>query len=647
MSSNSREDFANLIRISSAQIVCFDLATPLSCAHDADSFTALLYTTPTQCTDGSITCAHSSGFEDVESMLGQSLERILPAYAGYDKVFKQWHNHSLSGQSFEVTLTPPGRPATALSVAIYGRIDDREQLSRFWIVLRDITPQMRATRAVASTELHYRKLIEGAGVIFARVTPSGYYEYISPSLAEALGVSLEDIAAKRRKLCEWVHPDDHQKVERLLAARDAEHASSVTELELRVRLFGEYRILSVRQLTALEPMSNHVSFIDLIASDITHLRTVEVQLAQLTARSRPEHRDAVISHDIRNHLTACLGHLENVLHGIKSGLSVDTASLQAAVLAARTSSELASSLSKSDSESLAKDRPRCDVAEVLSQLKLLVTPLLPEHVHLRIPALHAEIIVPLSRSQLENALLNLTLNARDALGADGGEIIITAATNPTSGMAIVRVQDDGPGIASDIITHIFEPYFSTKRATGGTGLGLLSVRNAIAAAGGSIEVDSSPTTRRGTVFTLTLPRLHLEEAKSQSVPTNNASSEPPPSLRILIAEDELGICSMLQVALGRRGHTVDVVSDSERFMAQAAKGANFYDLLLIDESLPRKKSSTVLPYLRSLMPRTPIIVTSGDPTIKDAVQGVASSVFFLSKPFSLVDLECAIRTSCR
>lgn len=646
MSSNSSEDFANLIRISSAQIVCFTLAHPISCAQDADSFTTLLYASTSRCADGSITCAHSNGFEDVESMLGQPLDRIFPASAGYTSVFKEWHHHSLSSQSFEVTLKPPGRPATALSVAIYGKIDEREQLSRLWIVVRDITPQMRATRAVANSELHYRKLLEASGLFFARVNPGGYYEYISPTLAEALGVSLHDIAARRRKLCEWLHPDDHQKVDFLLAARDAGHANSVTEIELRVKLFGEYRILSVRQLAALDPMSNQVSFIDVIASDITHLRSVEERLAQLTARKHPDHRAAVISHDIRNHLTACLGHLENTIHGVRSGMTVDTAALEAALLAAKTSSELASSLSTSPTKKLTADSARCDVAEVLTQLTLVVGPLLPAQVHLRVPALHAELIVPLSPTTLENALLNLVLNARDALGADGGEILITAATNPTSGTTVLRVHDDGPGIESDIISRIFDPYFSTKRDSGGSGLGLASVRDTVVAVGGSIEVDSSPTTRRGTVFTITLPRLPQHDSGPAIMANQNVSRKQTPPLRILIAEDEIGICSMLEVALSRRGHHVDVTSDSERFMNQAARGARFYDLLLIDESLPRKGSSTVLPYLRSLMPQTPIIVTSGDPSIRTSVQRVANKVFFLPKPFSLGELEVAILSSC-
>jgi DNA-binding NtrC family response regulator len=103
---------------------------------------------------------------------------------------------------------------------------------------------------------------------------------------------------------------------------------------------------------------------------------------------------------------------------------------------------------------------------------------------------------------------------------------------------------------------------------------------------------------------------------------------------------------MLEVALGRRGHQVEVVSDSERFMTQATQGARRYDLLVIDESLPRKRSSEVLRYLRSIMPKTPIIVTSGDPSIRDAVQRVASSVYFLPKPFSIGDIEGAIRHSC-
>jgi two-component system cell cycle sensor histidine kinase/response regulator CckA len=657
MSSNSTEDFANLIRISSAQIVCFELQKPISCSHAAESFAALLYTVPTRCVDGSISAAQACGFEDVDSMVGQTLERIFPASAGYGELFKKWHRLSLSGQSFELSLQACGRAPAILSVAIYGKIDSGERLSRFWIVLRDVTPQMRATRAVASAELHYRRLIERTGVIFARVNPGGYYEYISPSLASALGVSLEDIAARRRKLCEWVHPEDQEKVEILLTHRNAAHAHSVTEIELRMRLFNDYRVLSVRQLAALDPISGRLSFIDLIATDVTQLRDLEAHVANITAQTHYSQRAAVVGHDMRNHLTACLGHLENALESVSSRLEVDPTSLKAALIAAKATSELASSLAQSiPGLSAEVDSPNCDVAESLSALALVVAPLLPERIHLKIPLLHAQLRVNLSLPQLHNVLLNLVLNARDAIGAAGGEIEISAAASPTSSAAILTVQDDGSGISPDIIARIFDPYFSTKRDVGGTGLGLASVRDTVAAAGGTIEVESAPHIRRGTIFTITLPRFLHGDGQTQKVlaqqisastsradPDSTMSASP---LRILVADDELGICSMLEVALGRRGHQVEVVSDSERFMTQATQGARRYDLLVIDESLPRKRSSEVLRYLRSIMPKTPIIVTSGDPSIRDAVQRVASSVYFLPKPFSIGDIEGAIRHSC-
>ena len=116
-----------------------------------------------------------------------------------------------------------------------------------------------------------------------------------------------------------------------------------------------------------------------------------------------------------------------------------------------------------------------------------------------------------------------------------------------------------------------------------------------------------------------------------------------PALRILVADDEVGICGMLEAALRRRGHAVDIVSDPEHFMTQATTGAERYDLLVVDESLPRRRTSEVLPLLRTIMPSTPIIVTSGDPSMRDSIQRITSSVYFLPKPFSVNQLEGLIQ----
>lgn len=646
MNSRSSDDFVNLIRVSSATIACFEIATPVACSNTPDEFARLLYAAPTRCVDGSTTCAQACGFSDVHEMVGQPLERFFPASHGYLALFKEWHRLSLSGQPFEISLSCAKRSAITLSVAIYGTPDSAARLSRFWIVARDVTAQMRATRALATTELHYRTLIEAPGVIFARVNPAGYYEYISPFLAEALNVSLHDVAARRRKLCEWLHPDDQRKIDVLLTHRHASRASSVTETEVRMRLFGEYHSLAIRQLAALDPITGEVAFIDLIARDVTELRRLESRVVQLEREESPSHQVATLAHDIRNHLTACLGHLENINEEIRAGLGLDATALAAALSACRATFELASTATTPSEGSL----PLCDVADVVSTLAVIVGPLLPHTVKLIITPIVAPLPVPLQASKLRNALLNLVLNARDALQSYGGEISISATLYQATKQVRLNVQDNGPGIPPHILPEIFKPYFSTKRDSGGTGLGLASVYKTITSAGGMIRVTSSQADRSGAVFTIELPIYPQPPAPKRGAIRTSLSpqgslrpatlSRPThPALRILVADDEAGICHMLEVALKRRGHAVDIVSEPDRFMTQAASSADLYDVLVIDESLPRKRATEILPYLRTIMPRTPIIVTSGDHSRRDAIQRATSSVYFLAKPFSVTDLE--------
>ena len=120
--------------------------------------------------------------------------------------------------------------------------------------------------------------------------------------------------------------------------------------------------------------------------------------------------------------------------------------------------------------------------------------------------------------QLQQVLLNLCLNARDAMEKDGGTLSIT--TRPLPGNAVLEVRDTGEGISPDIIEHVFEPFFSTKETDRGTGLGLASVHGTITQSGGHIELDSNVGV--GTTFRITLPRV---PETTDSAPANDALAE--------------------------------------------------------------------------------------------------------------------------
>ncbi|EAR53033.1 two-component hybrid sensor and regulator [Oceanicola granulosus HTCC2516] len=189
-----------------------------------------------------------------------------------------------------------------------------------------------------------------------------------------------------------------------------------------------------------------------------------------------------------------------------------------------------------------------------------------------------QVCVECDPGQLENALFNLVLNARDAFARSGtgSRITISTAPGPREGMVEIVVRDDGPGMSDDVLERAADPFFTTKRDAGGTGLGLSSVAAFAAAAGGALILSSRPG--EGTVARFSLPEAHAQRRPATQDDAPPAAE--PVDLRILVVEDEEKLGEALDIALSGMGHRVRVVSDGPA--ALAALGTETFDVLLTD-----------------------------------------------------------------
>ena len=236
--------------------------------------------------------------------------------------------------------------------------------------------------------------------------------------------------------------------------------------------------------------------------------------------------------------------------------------------------------------------------------------------------------------QVSQVLHNLLLNARQAM-TDGGEVVLRA-TRAEGAWVAVEVEDEGPGMSSDVQARVFEPFFTSRE--GGTGLGLAIVHSIVARHGGQVVVDSTPG--RGTCFRLLLPA-----AESARVVTNPAA--PPPGERavhVLVMDDESSIRDLVQRMLDRLGHTCEVVEDGaravERYDAARAAGAPF-DVVLLDLTViggmgGREAARRIL----ELDPHARLVAASG--YSNDAVlgeHGDSGFVAALAKPFRMAELQ--------
>ncbi|NND60264.1 MAG: response regulator, partial [Gammaproteobacteria bacterium] len=346
-----------------------------------------------------------------------------------------------------------------------------------------------------------------------------------------------------------------------------------------------------------------------------------------------------IAHDFNNVLTAILGHADQA----RTEAGTSNPDLNEQIAGVIECGERAASLT---SQLLAFSRQQVlhpqtiSPNRVIEGLRPMLTQLLPDNVLL---TWRPEKALPDTRvdpGQLEQVVMNLVLNARDAM-PDGGEIVIETRsvdhaghhnTGPATGQHIeISVTDDGNGMEADVASRVFDPFFTTKNAGQGTGLGLASVHGIVLQSGGHIEVDSQPSL--GTVFRVYFPALHTHSAATDIDP-GSGPAEPlqlTGTGHILLCEDNDSIRPLLRRTLADNGYTVLETSHPDDALALVQNGQHV-ELLITDVILPGMNGRELATAIRQQLPDTRVIFISGY-TDEILDQSSDDGAAFLQKPF--------------
>jgi len=385
-----------------------------------------------------------------------------------------------------------------------------------------------------------------------------------------------------------------------------------------------------------------------VLHDATALKTLEAQFVQSQKMEAIGQLAGGVAHDFNNLLTAISGHCDLLLlrHDRSDPDYADL--VQVHQNANRAASLVGQLLAFSRKQTLKPER--LDLQEVLSDLTHLLNRLVGEKVSLRLthaPALGA---IRADKRQLEQVVMNLVVNARDAM-SEGGTIRIETealtlhedlrrdrAVVPRGDYAVIRVLDTGCGIAPDQLPKVFEPFFTTKRPGEGTGLGLSTAYGIVKQSGGFIFVDSEPDL--GTVFHLYFP---INEARDErAVPV--AVARPKPLLRqgegvVLLVEDEAPVRAFASRALRMRGYTVLEADSAEQALKTLEDPALHVDIFVTDVVMPGLDGPSWVRKARESRPEVRVIFVSGyaEECLSDQQARIPNSVF-LPKPFSLTDL---------
>jgi PAS domain S-box-containing protein len=494
----------------------------------------------------------------------------------------------------------------------------------------------RQRRDLFESERSFRLLVEGvADYALYMLDPTGIVTSWNVGGRRIKGYSSEEILGQH--FSRFYTETDRANGKPARALKIAEQQGRYEEEGWRVRKDGTFFWASV----IIDPIHEGGRLVGFakITRDITERHEAQLKLEQIQKHlAESQKLDALgqltggVAHDFNNLLMIVSGNI----HTLKKRIG-DDARLQRAVAAIETAVERGASLT---SQLLTFARRQSvnpqpiNVAERIEAIREVLDTGAGGGVQLAFDIAGDVWSVAVDISELETALVNLVINARDAIPM-GGTITIGArnrtATDQTSDHVAISVADTGAGIAPDILSKIFDPFFTTKAIGKGTGLGLSQVHGFTHQAGGTVEVESE--LGKGTKVTLLLPRENIRPvARAQHVLDTGGSGT------VLLVEDNPDVASVSCNLLEQLGYAVRRVSDAETALREVELDG--IDLVFSDIVMPGKMDGLSLAHrLKEIRPDLPILLATG---YSEAAANVRGNFPILRKPYQIHELSQAI-----
>lgn len=497
---------------------------------------------------------------------------------------------------------------------------------------------------VAQEEL-FRLIGEHAADMIAVVTVEGHRLYNSPSYERVLGYSKEEL--EKTSSYEQIHPDDVEAVK--TAAEEARTTGVGRCLEYRVRhKNGEWRVLE-STASAVRDASGKVEKLIIVNRDITERRELERQLVLSQRLEAVGRLSGGIAHDFNNLLGVIIGYSEALQQSIGT-----EDPLREPVDEIRKAGQRAATLTQ---QLLAFSRKQVmepkvlDLNAIVLDMEKMLRRLIGEDVELKFKVAKELWNVKADRGQIEQVVLNLVVNARDAMPRGGELRIETTNAELTEAdtrryryvvpgaYAVLRVSDTGTGMDAATQAHIFEPFFTTKEKGKGTGLGLATVYGVVKQSGGYIWVDSA--LEKGATFSIFLPRVAGAEQRDahEKAPERHSDG----ARTILLVEDEASLRKLTRTTLTQAGYRVLEAGDAAEAMQIAASSSSRIDLLLTDVIMPGMSGGDLAKKLSPQHPQMHILFMSGYTDGAIEVQGdLKPGLVVLRKPFTRDTLLSAV-----
>ena len=517
------------------------------------------------------------------------------------------------------------------------------------VSLRDIGPALRAEQALEQQRASLEKAQEigHIGSWVAELDGSDRLGWSAES-HRIFGVPAGEFDGSSTAFFALVHPDDRAAVQ---AASDAAAAGlQLYDIEHRVvRPDGSPRWVHEKAAILRDPQGRPLRMIGTV-QDITDRRQLEDQLRQAQKMEAIGRLAGGIAHDLNNALTTIAGYAELAL-----GEVAPDHAARADVEEIRRAAERAGSVTR---QLLAFSRkqllqPRVfDLNETIAAISRLLARLLGADVEVQTRLSSDALPVLGDPGQVEQAVINLAVNARDAM-PEGGKLTLATgretvdepfarshAPMPAGPYVVLRVSDSGHGMPRETQVRIFEPFFTTKDVGKGTGLGLSMVYGTLKQSGGFIFVDSE--LNRGTTFRLYFPEATVPKPAAGETPRAR-TDERRGHETLLIAEDEPSVRNLVASALRHDGYRLLLASSAEEALTLADAHDGPIDLLLTDAMMPGKSGVELASLMSARRPGIPVIIMSGYTEETLELPGLKEPIALLQKPFTPRELRSRLR----
>jgi two-component system cell cycle sensor histidine kinase/response regulator CckA len=514
------------------------------------------------------------------------------------------------------------------------------------IVNRDITARKQASEALRLSEVSFRSVIENAPYGIYRAQASGKLLLANPALQEMLGYeSQAELLQLNLTTDVYLDPLEHKRVNEIFT-----NQKEFTDVQVDWRRKDGTPIKARCTGWFVKPAGGGAAYFEVFAEDVTEKWLLERQLRMAQKMEAVGRLSGGIAHDFNNLLGVIIGYSQVLKRTLPPGTAFLEHAEEIEKAGQRAASLTRQLLAFSRQQVLAP--AVLNLNSLLSEMEKMLPRLIGEDIEIVLALDPAISSVKADQGQLEQVIMNLAVNARDAM-PDGGKVVITTTNvaldeawtrlHPGSKVGdyvMLAVADTGTGIDSETLAHIFEPFFTTKERGKGTGLGLATVYGVVKQSGGYVWVESAPG--KGASFQIYLPRI--EEAVSVAEPVAPIVEAFRGAETILLVEDADALRKLTHMLLEQHGYRVLVAANGAAALQLVEEKPERINLLLTDVIMPGLNGRALAERLQLRQAGLKVLYMSGytdDAIVDHGVLGAGTHL--LHKPFSEENLIHKVR----